>query len=323
MRKRALTGQSSARWAGAITRTSEDAWQLADRNLRAEQASLRVRARTITARLAVPAGRRQGRLRGYANPAERHSKTIRLKALQGRLARVDADIADGRVRVTRGGRRLLRARANLTAAGLTEQQWQARWEASRIFLTADGEAAKPWGNETIRWHPDEGWLELKLASWTFPVAPAPSLDALRAHSVVAVDVNAGHLAVAVITPDGNALGAPRTVVLDLAGLPAAVRDGQLRAAVSGLIATARVHGARAIVIEDLDFDAARAEGRERVGRRPSRGKLGRGFRRMVAGIPTGKFRDRLTQMTANAGLCVVVIDPAYTSRWGAEHWLPN
>ena len=55
-----------------------------------------------------------------------------------------------------------RTRANLAAAGLTERQWQARWEASRIFLTADGEAAKPWGNETIRWHPDEGWLELKL-----------------------------------------------------------------------------------------------------------------------------------------------------------------
>jgi hypothetical protein len=30
------------------------------------------------------------------------------------------------------------------------------------FITADGEAGKPWGNETIRVHPDEGWLELKL-----------------------------------------------------------------------------------------------------------------------------------------------------------------
>ena len=26
-------------------------------------------------------------------------------------------------------------------------------------------------------------------------------------------------------------------------------------------------------------------------------------------------------MAANAGLSVIVIDPAYTSRWGAEHWL--
>jgi hypothetical protein len=34
-RKRALTVESSSRWAGAITRTSEDQWQLAERNLRA------------------------------------------------------------------------------------------------------------------------------------------------------------------------------------------------------------------------------------------------------------------------------------------------
>jgi IS605 OrfB family transposase len=117
------------------------------------------------------------------------------------------------------------------------------------------------------------------------------------------------------------LGTPVTVPLDLAGLPASVRDGRLRAAVSGLIATAREHGARALVIEDLDFAEARAEGRERHGSRPSRGARGRRFRRMIAGIPTGKFRDRLVQMTANAGLAVIVADPAYTSRWGAEHWL--
>ena len=41
----------------------------------------------------------------------------------------------------------------------------------------------------------------------------------------------------------------------------------------------------------------------------------------VAGIPTSKFRGRLAQMTANAGLSVIVTDPAYSSRWGAQHWL--
>jgi IS605 OrfB family transposase len=375
-RKRALTGESSSRWAGAITRTSEDAWQLADRNLRAEQASLRARIGKITARLAVPAGQRRGRLRGYATPAERHAKTIRLKALQGRLARVEARAAGGRVSVTRGGRRLLRKRANLAAAGLTEQQWRAVWDSARMFLTADGEAGTPWGNQTIRFNPDEGWLELKLpaplaslanrpcgryrlscpvtfsyrggavaaqaasgairydisldpqsgrwyldASWKLHDAAAQSLYTLRKHPVVAVDLNAGHLAVAVITPDGNAVGAPRTASLDLAGLRAPARDGRLRNAVSGLIATARELGARAIVIENLDFAEARSEGRERSGSRPSRGMRGRGFRRAVAGIPTGKLRDRLTQMTANAGLHVIVVDPAYTSRWGTEHWL--
>ena len=138
---------------------------------------------------------------------------------------------------------------------------------------------------------------------------------------MAIDVNHGHLAAAVIAPDGNVLGTPATIALALAGLPSATRDGHLRAALSALIATAKARGARAIVIEDLNFDQARAEGRERAGRRPSRGRRGRDFRRLLSGIPTGKLRNRLVQMAANAGLSVIVVDPAYTSRWGAEHWL--
>jgi IS605 OrfB family transposase len=117
------------------------------------------------------------------------------------------------------------------------------------------------------------------------------------------------------------LGTPVTVPLDLDGLPAATRDGRLRTAISQVIATARQRGARAVVIEDLNFTAARAEGRERTGSRPQRGKRGKAFRRTVTGIPTGRFRDRLAQMASNAGLAVIAVDPAYTSRWGAEHWL--
>jgi hypothetical protein len=113
--------------------------------------------------------------------------------------------------------------------------------------------------------------------------------------VVAVDVNAGHLAAAVLAADGNILGVPVTVPLDLAGQPAATRDGRLRAAISGLLALARAHGAHAIVIENLDFARARAEGREQSGSRPSRGRRGREFRRAVSAIPTGKLRDRLVQ----------------------------
>jgi IS605 OrfB family transposase len=138
---------------------------------------------------------------------------------------------------------------------------------------------------------------------------------------MAVDVNHGHLAAAVIAPDGNVLGAPATVGLDLAGLPSATRDGHLRAAITSLIATAVDHGARAIAIENLNFAQARAEGREQAGSRPSRGRRGRAFRQVVAGIPTARLRDRLTQMASNAGLSVIVVDPAYTSRWAAEHWL--
>jgi len=375
-RKRALTAESSSRWAGAITRASEDAWQLAARNLTTERSTLKARVRKIEARAAIPAGQRRGRLAGYVNPAERHGKVTRLKALKARLAGVEQRIASGRVSVTRGGRRLMRARLNLAGAGLTLPQWRELWDAERLFLTADGEKDKAWGNETLRWHPDEGWLEVKLpaplahlanrphgryrleclvqfgyrgdevaaqaatgavrydiscdavkgrwyadASWKAPVRHLPTLDDLTATPVVAVDVNNGHLAVAVVAPDGNIAGSPFTIPLELAGLPASKRDGRVRAAVSTLIATARDAGARAVVIEDLDFAEARAEGRERTGNRPSHGKRGRGFRRMIAGIPTARLRDRLTQMTANAGLHVIVADPAYTSRWG-QHWLP-
>ena len=88
-----------------------------------------------------------------------------------------------------------------------------------------------------------------------------------------------------------------------------------------LIRTAQRHGCRALAVENLDFAEARARGRERHGSRPSRGKRGKAFRRAVAGIPTARFRDRLAQMAHNRGLPVIAVDPAYTSRWGAEHWL--
>ena len=119
----------------------------------------------------------------------------------------------------------------------------------------------------------------------------------------------GHVAIAVIAADGNVLGTPATVPLGLTGLSAAIRDGRLRAAISALIATAKAHGARAIVIEDLDFTQARAEGRERASNRPSRGRRGKDFRRAIFSIPTGRFRDRVVQMAANAGLSVIVVDP--------------
>jgi hypothetical protein len=289
---------------------------------------------------------------------------------------VDRRLEAGSVPVVRGGKALLRRRGNLAAAGLTEAQWRGQWESARLFLTADGEKDKAWGNETIRWNPDEGWLEIKLpaplaplanrphgryrlscpvefshrggevaaqaatgavrydishdpardrwyidASWRTSPVPAPALEDLRQAPVLAVDLNHGHLAAWAVTPDGNPAGPPVTIPVVLAGLPASQRDGRLRAAISAVIGLARERGCRAVVIEDLDFADAREQGRERHGSRPSRGRRGRGYRALVSGIPTGRFRDRLVQMAANAGLAVIAVDPAYTSRWGAEHWL--
>ena len=172
-RKRALTARSSSRWAGAITRTSEDQWALTERNLRAERSSLRARVRRIEGRLAVQAGGRRCRVRGYATPAERHGKVIRRDALRARLTRVERALDAGMVSVVRGGRALLRKHANLPAAGLTEAEWREQWDAARMFLTADGEAGKPWGNETIRFNPDERWLELKLPDQLAHLANQP------------------------------------------------------------------------------------------------------------------------------------------------------
>jgi hypothetical protein len=290
--------------------------------------TLRARIRKIEARLAVPADGRRGRVPGYATQAERHGKQRRLQVLRARLAEAERRLDAGRVSVCRGGRALLRKRNSLASVGLTAAQWRERWESARLFLTADGEAGKLLGNETIRWHPGEGWLEIKLPAPLSHLANGPHgryrlscLDGLRGHRLLAVDLNHDHLAAWIVTPDGNPAGPSVMIPLQLAGLPVGQRDGRLRAAISGLLRIAREHGCAAVAVEDLSFTDAREQGRERTGGRPSRGKRGRGWRRLVAGIPTGKFRDRLTQMAANAGLAVIAVDPAYTSRWGTEHWL--
>jgi IS605 OrfB family transposase len=153
-----------------------------------------------------------------------------------------------------------------------------------------------------------------------PAGPV-TLAQARQGTVVAVDVNAGHLAVAVLDPDGNRAGAPCTIGLPLAGLPSGTRDGRLRAAITSILTTAREHQARAVVIENLDFGDARRQGRERTGNRPSQGRRGRAYRHQIAGIPTARFRDRLTHMAGHTGIAVIAVDPAYTSRWAAQHWL--
>jgi hypothetical protein len=370
-RKRALTTACSSRWAGAITRTANDQWTRGYRNLLAERTSLRRAIHHLQQRLQAPVGGKAARVRGYATPGERWVKQRRLQILTARLTQVEARLAAGRVSVVRGGRRLLRLRQHLGVAGLTEQQWRRQWAAERLFLTADGEAEAAWGNQTIRWHPVQGWLEVKLpgplahlanrphgryrltcpvafpyrgdevaaqaasgavcyditlnpdrqrwylaASWKVHPGPNPSVEQAVAGGVVAVDLNADHLACWTIDRQGNPIGPPVTIPLALAGLPQTTRDGRLRAAISQVCALARSRGVGAVAIEDLGFAEVRAAGRETLGH----GRRGKRRRRAITGIPTGRFRDRLVQMAHNQGLWVVAADPAYTSRWGGQYW---
>jgi IS605 OrfB family transposase len=380
-RKQALTAVSSSRWAGAITRTVEDQYQLGMRGLSAHVADLGAAVEVLEARCALRPGelaavnhdesRRGGRsrrCRGYRSTSERFAKTRRLARLRERLGVAERALTAGRPSITVGGKRLWRNRSHLDQADVSERQWRDRWGAARMFLTADGESGKAGGNETIRveaagrlrikvpaalapqlgshvvveaavrfshrgdewaarvaarravrydivFDPERGRWYLD-ASWATGCEPAPELEALRAGPVLGVDLNDGHLASCVLDSSGNPVGEPVSIELITAGLAASRRDGRLRAAITALLDHAQRYNCAAIVVENLDFADARATGRERLGR----GRRGKRLRRTVAGIPTAKFRTRLRGMAARRGIAIIGVDPAYTSKWGAQHW---
>ena len=376
-RKRALTSVSSSRWAGAITRAVEDQYQLGMRALGVHMSTLCAAVEVLEQRCALrpgdqqtlPAGSARGsRRRGYRSVGERFAKTRRLAVLRERLAAARAGWDAGRPSITVGGKRLWRNRHHLGQAGMTQPQWRARWDAARMFMTADGESGKTGGNETIRVD-GPGRLRIKVpaaladqhgthidvaapvtfgyrgaewaqrvagrravrydisfdscrgrwyldAFWKHDTLAPPSIQELRTGSVLGVDLNADHLAACVLDASGNPVGDPITIGVATAGLVTARRDGRVRAAVTALLDAAAYAGCVAVVIENLNFADARAAGRDTMGR----GTRGKRFRRTVAGIPTGKFRTRLTAMAHRSGIAVIGVDPAYTSKWGAQHW---
>ncbi len=369
VRKRELTGFCSARWAGSITKATHEQWALARRGQGAHRVWLQGQIASIEARLARPlrakADRRAGLVRGYATRAEWHAKFRRLHALKARLERVEVDWAAGRVPVVRGGKQLAHTRHHLAQAQLSEEGWRERWQAARMFLAADGESGKRFGNETIRIS-DTGQISLKLpaplahlanaphgryvldttvvfrhrgdewrdrltgtravayrihhdpvrgrwyvtASWQRAATPVLLLQAALVRGVVGVDMNDDHLAAWRLDAHGNPVGEPQRFFYDLSGT-AAHRDAQLRHALTRLLHHARRSGAAAIAIEDLDFADGRC--REKHGRNKR-------FRRLLSRLPTAKLKARLASMAAEQGIAVVAVDPAYTSRWGAQHW---
>ncbi|KUO20280.1 transposase, partial [Streptomyces dysideae] len=148
------------------------------------------------------------------------------------------------------------------------------------------------------------------AAWQIPPAPVIPLAAALAHGVIAVDMNADHLAAWRLDVHGNPTGAPRHFFYDLTGT-ALHRDAQVRHALTRLLNWARTCGVKAIAVEDLDFAAEKT--REKHGRKKR-------FRQLISGMPTGRLRARLTSMADQTGIAVIAVDPAYTSRWGAQHW---
>ncbi|WP_406196549.1 transposase [Streptomyces europaeiscabiei] len=148
------------------------------------------------------------------------------------------------------------------------------------------------------------------ASWQLPVAQTIPIEAALAHGVIGVDMNAGHLASWRLDAHGNPTGSPRRFFYDLTG-SAEHRDAQVRHALTRLLHWAQTCGVKAIAVEDLDFGAEKT--REKQGRKKR-------FRQLISGMPTGRLRGRLSSMADQTGVAVIAVDPAYTSRWGAQHW---
>ncbi|MEU9700851.1 IS200/IS605 family accessory protein TnpB-related protein [Streptomyces sp. NPDC047981] len=174
VRKRVLTPLSTSRWAGAVTKATHDQWALARRGQAAYVQNLENGVKTLRYRLSLPVGAKGSKRTpgGYRSSREWHAKARRLRGLEARLAAARADRAVGRVRVVRGGKRLLNTRHHLAEAGLTEVDWRERWEAERWFLSADGESGKRFGNETIR-VTGTGEVSIKLPAPLAQLANSP------------------------------------------------------------------------------------------------------------------------------------------------------
>ncbi|MEU5646215.1 IS200/IS605 family accessory protein TnpB-related protein [Streptomyces milbemycinicus] len=191
------------------------------------------------------------------------------------------------------GRYVLTARVSFPHRG---EQWRDRVTANRAVAYRIHE-------DTVRGR----WY--LTASWTIPPVKTVPLEAARANGLIGVDTNADHLAAWRLDAHGNPVGEPLRFGYDLSGT-ASHRDAQVRHTLIRLLHWARRHDL-AIAVEDLDFTAEKT--REKHGRRKR-------FRNLISGMPVSRLRARLVSMATELGITIIAVDPAYTSKWGAQHW---
>ncbi|ADI08086.1 hypothetical protein SBI_04966 [Streptomyces bingchenggensis BCW-1] len=191
------------------------------------------------------------------------------------------------------GRYVLAARVSFAHRG---EQWADRVAANRAVAYRIHE-----DTTRRRWY--------LTASWTVPPVQIVPLASARAGGLIGFDTNADHLAAWRLDEHGNPTGDPRRFFYDLSGT-AQHRDAQVRHVLIRLLHWAERHGL-SIALEDLDFTAETT--REKHGRRKR-------FRNLISGMPVSKLRARLLSMAAELGITIVAVDPAYTSKWGAQHW---
>jgi hypothetical protein len=182
-RKKALTAESSARWANSIIAGNDDQYRLARDAQHRHVIGLRAAIATIEKRLAAPTGdtltagerrarRKAKRPKGYPTQSERFEKQRRLQRLRAKLGRVTTDWENRGVHVVEGGKRLAKSRHSLPAANLTESGWREEWDCARDRIEAMGSGDEPFGNLTITVTPD-GEVSLRLPKPLEHLANAP------------------------------------------------------------------------------------------------------------------------------------------------------
>ena len=138
---------------------------------------------------------------------------------------------------------------------------------------------------------------------------------MRSGPVLGVDLNADHLACCVLDSSGNPIGEPAPCAVETAGLGASRRDGRVRAAISALF-TAR----RAELHGDRGGEPRLLRGpRHRPGNprpRPARETAAPHH----CWHPHPKVPHPAERHGRAPGIAVIGVDPAYTSRSGAQHW---
>ena len=169
---------------------------------------------------------------------------------------------------------------------------------------------------TIKWVDARWRLECSWANDAPSEEDQPSLRGLRSGRVLAVDFNADHFACSVLDEHGNAVGAPVRFLFCLDGSTQR-RRGVLAAALQEMLSHAQHEECRSLVVENLGFGDIKEPGREHGGF----GKRGKRYRKMLHNFPTAVFGSLLISMVAANDFVegVIVIDPAYTSRWGKQH----
>ncbi|MCL4449192.1 MAG: hypothetical protein M1483_00485 [Actinobacteria bacterium] len=181
-RKRVLTEDCSSRWAGYITKKSNDSWNTARRNQRRHLSDLESAISTIEKKLVLPVHSQSEReairkkeaenakaeskkprklIFGYRTKHEHAMKRQRLDHLKSERDSLKKNLDNSVVHITRGGKQLLKNRLHLDEAGSEEFNWCAKWRAKRFTFGANGEKGVIYGNQTIRVSPD-GTVDIDL-----------------------------------------------------------------------------------------------------------------------------------------------------------------